>query len=100
MWSLIKISMFNSELDNNYNVGHVSILKKRANNSNDGEGSGQSSGFVAKKKYGLIKSDGLFYPTIDMGDLIPGFFDDIDDLIFGVDMHIVMTLTDDLSDSL
>lgn len=100
MWSLIKVSMFNTELDNNYNVGHVSTLKKRANISNEGEGSGQASGFIAEKKYGLIKGDGLFYPTIDMGDLIPGFFDDISGPIFGVDIHIVMTLKDDLSDSL
>ena len=50
MWSTIKVSMFNTELDNNYNVGHISTLKKRANNSNEGEGSGQASGFIAEKK--------------------------------------------------
>lgn len=100
MWGLIKISIFNSELDNNYNVGHISTLKMRANNSNEGEGSGQASGFIADKKCGLIKGDGLFYPSIDMGDLIPGFFDDICGPIFGIDMHILMTLKDDLSDSL
>lgn len=37
---------------------------------------------------------------IDMRDLIPGFFDDVNELIFGVDIHIVMILKDDLDDSL
>lgn len=63
MWSSINVSIFNTVLDNYYNVGHVSTLKKRANISNKSEGSGQARGFIAEKKYGLINDDGLFYPN-------------------------------------